>query len=140
MAVIKTILKKAKHEVVVKFQNDSGTNQTSTFDLDVDALLSTEVIEGTVKVNIIEIHWAGLASSHFHLERNSVKIFAAQGSDADQFIFSGFVDGVENTSDIVASLTGEIYVYVVLRKNSGFESKIETAQFGSYDDNTARGS
>ena len=140
MAVIKTILKKAKHEVVVKFQNDSGTNQTSTFDLDVDALLSTEVVEGTVKVNIIEIHWAGLASSHFHLERNSVKIFAAQGSDADQFIFSGFVDGVENTSDIVASLTGEIYVYVVLRKNSGFESKIETAQFGSYDDNTARGS
>ena len=140
MAVIKTILKKAKHEVVVKFQNDSGTNQTSTFDLDVDALLSTEVVEGTVKVNIIEIHWAGLASSHFHLERNSVKIFAAQGSDADQFIFSGFVDGVENTSDIVASLTGEIYVYVVLRKNSGFESKIETAEFGSYDDNTARGS
>ena len=140
MAVIKTILKKAKHEVVVKFQNDSGTNQTSSFDLDVDALLSTEVVEGTVKVNIIEIHWAGLASSHFHLERNSVKIFAAQGSDADQFIFSGFVDGVQNTSDLTISMNGEIYVYVVLRKNSGFESKIETAEFGSYDDNTARGS
>ena len=140
MAVIKTILKKAKHEVVVKFQNDSGTNQTSSFDLDVDALLSTEVVEGTVKVNIIEIHWAGLASSHFHLERNSVKIFAAQGSDADQFIFSGFVDGVQNTSDLTISMNGEIYVYVVLRKNSGFESKIETAEFGSYDNNAARGS
>jgi hypothetical protein len=140
MAVIKTILKKAKHEVVVKFTNDTGTNQTSTFDLDIDALLSTEVVEGTVKVNIIEIHWAGLANSHFHLERNSVKIFAAQGSDADQFIFSGFVDGVQNTSDLTISMNGEIYVYVVLRKNSGFESKIETAEFGSYDDNTARGS
>lgn len=139
MAVIKTILKKAKHEVVVKLTNDTGT-ASSTFDLDVDALLSTEVIEGTVKVNIVEIHWAGLANSSFTLTRNSVKIFGANGSDADQFIFSGFVDGVENTSDIVASLTGEIYVYIVLRKNSGFESKIETAQFGSYDDNTARGS
>lgn len=139
MAVIKTILKKAKHEVVVKFTNDTST-ASSTFDLDIDALLSTEVIEGTVKVNIVEIHWAGLASSSFTLTRNSVKIFGAQGSDADQFIFSGFVDGVENTSDIVASLTGEIYVYVVLRKNSGFESKIETAQFGEYDNNTARGS
>jgi hypothetical protein len=140
MAVIKTILKKAKHEVVVKFTNDTGTNQTSTFDLDIDALLSTEVVEGTVKVNIIEIHWAGLANSHFHLERNSVKIFAAQGSDADQFIFSGFVDGIQNTQDITISMNGEIYVYIVLRKNSGFESKIETAQFGEYDDNTARGS
>ena len=90
MAVTKTILKKAKHEVVVKFANDTGSNQTSTFDLDVDALLSTEVIEGTVKVNIVEIHWAGQASSHFHIERNSVKIFGATGSDADQFIFSGF--------------------------------------------------
>ena len=34
MAVTKTILKKAKHEVVVKFANDTGSNQTSTFDLD----------------------------------------------------------------------------------------------------------
>ena len=140
MAVTKTILKKAKHEVVVKFANDTGSNQTSTFDLDVDALLSTEVIEGTVKVNIVEIHWAGQASSHFHIERNSVKIFGATGSDADQFIFSGFVDGVENTSDLTVSMNGEIYVYIVLRKNSGFESKIETAQFGSYDDTTARDS
>ena len=139
MAVIKTILKKAKHEVVVKFTNDTST-ASSTFDLDVDALLSTEVIEGTVKVNIVEIHWAGLASSSFTLTRNSVKIFGAQGSDADQFIFSGFVDGVQNTSDLTISMDGEIYVYVVLRKNSGFESKIETAEFGSYDNNTARGS
>jgi xylose isomerase len=140
MAVTKTILKKAKHEVVVKFANDSGNAQTSIFDLDVDALLSTEVIEGTVKVNIVEIHWAGLAGSHFHLERNSVRVFAAQGSDADQFVFSGFVDGVENTSDLTISMHGEIYVYVVLRKNSGFETKIETAQFGSYDNPAARGS
>ena len=134
MAVTKTILKKAKHEVVVKFANDTGSSQTSTFDLDVDALLSTEVIEGTV------IHWAGQASSHFHIERNSVKIFGATGSDADQFIFSGFVDGIQNSSDLTVSMNGEIYVYIVLRKNSGFESKIETAQFGSYDDTTARGS
>jgi hypothetical protein len=140
MAVTKTILKKAKHEVVVKFTNDSGNNQTSTFDLDVDAKLGTEVIEGTVKVNIVEIHWAGLAGSSFYLERNSVKIFAAQGSDADQFVFSGFVDGVENTSDLTISATGEIYVYVVLRKNSGFESKLEPEIFGSYDNPAARGS
>lgn len=140
MAVIKTILKKAKHEVVVKFTNDTGSAQTSTFDLDVDALLSTEVIEGTVKVNIIEIHWAGQAGSSFYIERNSVKIFGASGSDADQFIFSGFVDGIQNSADLTVSMTGEIYLYIVLRKNSGFETKLETAQFGSYDDPTVRGS
>ena len=140
MAVTKTILKKAKHEVVVKFANDTGSAQTSTFDLDVDALLSTEVLEGTVKVNIVELTWSGLSGSTFTLTRNSVKIFSAVGDNPDQFIFSGFVDGQENLSDIVCSMSGEIYLYLTLRKNSGFETKIETAQFGSYDDTTARGS
>ena len=140
MAVTKTILKKAKHEVVVKFSNDTGSAQTSTFDLDVDALLSTEVIEGTVKVNLVELTWSGLSGSTFTLTRNSVKIFSAVGDNPDQFIFSGFVDGQENTSDIGISMSGEIYLYLTLRKNSGFETKIETAQFGSYDDTTARGS
>lgn len=140
MAVTKTILKKAKHEVVVKFSNDTGSAQTSTFDLDVDALLSTEVIEGTVKVNIVELTWSGLSGSTFTLTRNSVKIFSGVGDNPEQFIFSGFVDGQENTSDIGISMSGEIYLYLTLRKNSGFETKIETAQFGSYDNTTARGS
>jgi len=140
MAVTKTILKKSKNEVVVKFANNSGNNQTSTFDLSVDALLSTEVIEGTVKVNILAIGFSGLNGSHFTLSRNSVGIFAAPCDQPDQFYFEGFVDGINNTSDIVCSMSGECYVYLTLRKNSGFETKIETAQFGSYDDDTARGS
>lgn len=140
MAVIKTILKKAKHEVVVKFANTTGSSQTSTFDLAVDALLSTEVIEGTPKINIVEIVFSGLSGSNFTLTRNSVKIFSAVGDQPNQIIFSGFVDGQENTSDINISCNGEIYVYLTLRKNAGFETKIETAQFGSYDDPTVRGS
>lgn len=138
MAVTKTILKKAKHEVVVKFSNTAGT-ASETFDLDVDALLSTEVIEGTVKVNMTEVSWSGAAGSSFTLTRNSVQIFAA-GEHPATIIFSGYVDGINNTSDIVASLTGNVHVYLTLRKNSGFETKIETAQFGPYDDPNARGS
>jgi hypothetical protein len=37
-------------------------------------------------------------------------------------------------------MSGEIYLYLVLRKNSGFTSKIETAQFGSYDNPAVLGS
>ncbi|NBP55735.1 hypothetical protein EBU71_04205 [bacterium] len=138
MPATKTILKKAKHEVVVKFSNDAGTN-SSTFDLDVDALLSTEVIEGTVKVNLVELAWSGATGSSFTLTRNGVQIFVG-GEHPDTIIFSGYVDGVQNTHDIVCSLTGNLHVYLTLRKNSGFETKIETAEFGSYDDPNARGS
>lgn len=138
MPATKTILKKAKHEVVVKFSNDAGTN-SSTFDLDVDALLSTEVIEGTVKVNLVELAWSGATGSAFTLTRNGVQIFVG-GEHPDTIIFSGYVDGVQNTHDIVCSLTGNLHVYLTLRKNSGFETKIETAEFGSYDDPNARGS
>jgi len=140
MAVTKTILKKSKNEVVVKFANTSGSNQSSTFDLDVDALLSTEVIEGTVKVNIVAMSFSGISGSSFQLSRNSVGIFAATCDQPHQFYFDGFVDGIGNTHDIVCTMNGESYVYLTLRKNSGFETKIETAQFGSYDDPTARGS
>jgi hypothetical protein len=140
MAVTKTILKRSKNEVVVKFGNSGGNNQTSTFDLDVDALISTEVIEGTVKINIVELSWSGLTGSNFILTRNGVSVFAGVGDNAEQFYFEGYVDGQENTSDIVVSMSGEIYLYLVLRKNSGFTSKIETAQFGSYDNPAVLGS
>lgn len=138
MAVTKTILKKAKHEVVVKFSNTAGT-ASETFDLDVDALLSTEVIEGTVKINLVELAWSGATGSSFTLTRDGTQVFVG-GEHPDTIIFSGYVDGINNTSDIVASLTGNVHVYLTLRKNSGFETKIETAQFGSYDDPNARGS
>jgi hypothetical protein len=140
MAVTKTILKKSKNEVVVKFANDTGTSQTSTFDLDVDALLSTEVIEGTVKLNILAITFSGLNGSAFTLSRNGVGIFAAPCDQPDQFYFEGFVDGINNTHDIVCSMTAECYVYLTLRKSSGFETKLELSTFGSYDDPNARGS
>lgn len=140
MAVTKTILKKSKNEVVVKFANNAGTTQSATFDLDVDALLSTEVIEGTVKINIVAITFSGVNGSNFQLSRNGVGIFAAPCDQPDQFYFDGFVDGVNNTHDIVCTMDNESYVYLTLRKNSGFETKIETAQFGSYDDPNARGS
>lgn len=140
MAVTKTVLKKSKNEVVVKFANNTGTAQSATFDLDVDALLSTEVIEGTVKINIVAITFTGVNGSNFQLSRNGVGIIAAPCDQPDQFYFDGFVDGVNNTHDIVCTMDNECYVYLTLRKNSGFETKIETAQFGSYDDPNARGS
>jgi hypothetical protein len=140
MAVTKTILKKSKNEVVVKFANTGGTNQTATFDLDVDALLSTEVIEGTVKINIVAITFTGVNGSSFSLSRDGLGIFAAPCDQPDQFYFDGWVDGINNTHDIVCTMTEESYVYLTLRKSSGFETKLELSRFGSYDDPNARGS
>jgi hypothetical protein len=54
---------------------------------------------------------------------------------------SGFVDNIENASDITVTIAGaEAQCYLVLRKVSGYATKVETAVFGAYDDQTQVGS
>ena len=53
----------------------------------------------------------------------------------------GFADTIQNTSDIVVTIAGaEAQLYLTLRKIGGYASKVETAVYGAYDDQTAVGS
>ena len=53
----------------------------------------------------------------------------------------GFRDNTENSSDIVVAISGaEAHIYLTLRKVSGYATKVETAQFGSYDNPAVVGS
>jgi hypothetical protein len=53
---------------------------------------------------------------------------------------SGFVDNVENTSDIVVTIAGaEAQCYLTVRKASGYATKVEPATYGAYDDETRVG-
>ena len=142
MAVRKTILKNTNQETIIKIP---GTAAAATIDLDVDLLASTQAVSGgTQTVNIVGAKWHGLSGSTITVTRNSVNILTLPGDaphDIDMAAGSGFVDSEENTSDIVVTIAGaEAQCYLILRKVGGYATKVETAVYGAYDDQTAVGS
>ena len=141
MAVTKTILKKTHQEAVVKV---AGTADSATIDLAADLLPSGQALDGeTQTVNITAVTWTGATGSLINISRGGANVLTLAGEAAAEFQFneSGFVDSVDNTGDITVTISGaEAQVYVILRKVGGYATKIETATFGAYDDETAVGS
>ena len=141
MPVTKTILKNTNNETIVKI---AGTAASSTIDLQTDCLAATQALSGaTQTVNIVGFQFTGLPSSTITIARNSTNIttVAAEGHDDVEFAAGmGFADTVENTSDIVVTIAGaEAQLYLTLRKVGGYATKVETAVYGAYDDETRVG-
>lgn len=135
----KTILKKSGAKIAVKLH---GTDLGETITLNSDCLVASEALSGTQRANIISMHWCGAADAFATITRNSVKIAILQANATGQLTFydTDFTDSIENESDIVVTSSGEMQVWIVLRKVSGYSSKIETAEFSVYDDTNAVGS
>lgn len=136
----KTILRKTPHKCAVKVAGGVGTD---TITLATDLLHNTEVVDGTPTANIIALHWTGAANGVATISRNGTIISTLTGATAGELLFndSEFVDTVNNTSDIEVAITGgQMEVWMLLRKADGYTSKIETAQFASYDNETVVGS
>lgn len=116
-----------------------GSGQT-TIDLDVDLLSASQIIDGTPTVGIGQVQWSGRGI--VSIIRNSVNVFEMQ-NDSGYFDLNGnagMMDVQNATSDIVVDITTGGTVLLMLRKLSGYKSKIETGLFGSYDDPDAVGS
>jgi hypothetical protein len=142
MPVTKTILKNTNNETIVKV---AGTAAAATIDLQTDCLATTQALSGaTQTVNIAGVQWVGLPNSTITITRNSVNILTLPGGGADYLEFAagnGFVDNIEATNDIEVTVAGaEAQCYLILRKAGGYATKVETAVFGAYDDETAVGS
>lgn len=142
MAVVKTILKKTAQEAVVKV---AGSGAAATISLTDDLLPTTQALTvgGTPTVNIVGAHWTGATGSTITIVRNTVQVLTIAADQPTQFDFEGlgFVDTINNTSDIVVTIGGaEAQVYLILRKVDGYSSKVETAQFGIYDNQNVVGS
>ena len=142
MAVRKTILKNTNQETIVKI---AGTAAAATIDLSTDLVASSQALDGaTQTVNIVGAKWHGLSGSTITVTRNSVNIMTLPGDaphDIDMAAGSGFVDTEENTSDIVVTIAGaEAQCYLILRKTGGYATKVETAVYGAYDNESAVGS
>jgi hypothetical protein len=141
MAVVKTVLKKAHQEAVVKV---AGTAAAATISLASDLLHTNQALTsgGTPTVNIVGAHWTGAATSAITVVRGGVTILSIVADQPNNFDFEGlgFVDTVGNTSDIVVTISGaEAAVYLRLRKIAGYDDKVETGIYGSYDDITRIG-
>jgi len=118
-----------------------GSNDNGTIDLST-VIPATQALSGeTQTVNINKVEWAGTDASTVAITRNTTGVltFDATGSDALEF-GAGYSDTTANTEDITVTVTGTVAVYLTLRKVGGYANKVETAQFGIYDDVTAVGS
>jgi hypothetical protein len=120
-----------------------GTGSSDTIALATDCLSPTMEISGTPTVNITAVMWyaSSGASDGVTITRNAVPILNLyQNGNMDMGGNGGFVDNVQNTQNIVVSIVGTGGCYLTLRKAAGYASKIETAQFGAYDNTTTVGS
>jgi hypothetical protein len=137
---MKTILKRSSKECVVKISGDHGTSETISI---INDIFSKTEIYLNPKVNIIGLTWYGNADSTIQISRNNVIVATLQANTTGQFDFQGqgmCPDNVENTSDLVVSITGAQHeVWIRLHKMEGYESKIETGVFSVYDDVTKVG-
>jgi hypothetical protein len=137
----KTILKKTESKVAVKLY---GTSLNETITLATDCLTATEALTagGTPTVNILAMHWSGAADGVATITRDGIVIATLLGSAGGELLFqdSDFTDSIGNTSNIIVTSTGLMQVWLLLRKVTGYSSKIETAQFSVYDNVNAVGS
>jgi hypothetical protein len=67
--------------------------------------------------------------------------FAPENSATFNFEGNGLRDTVQNTNDIVVTISGaEAHIYLTLRKIGGYATKVETANFGAKDNEAVVGS
>ena len=141
MAVTKTIIKNTNQETIVKI---GGTAGSATIALATDCLATTQALDGaTQTVDIVTAQVNGLLSSSITIVRNAIPVmaFAPENSGVFNFEGNGFRDSVENTKDIVVTVSGaEAHVYLTLRKVGGYATKVETANFGAKDNEAVVGS
>ena len=142
MAVTFTTVKNTNQETVVHFTSaaaETGTIALNTLTAPTQALTAG----GTPTVDIVKFFCSGELGSKISVKRNNATVIVGSPENDIGFEFNtiGVPVNNSNTSDIVIdngaakSVTG----WLVLRKVSGWDTKVETAAYGSYDDVTRVG-
>lgn len=136
----KAFLRKTDSKVSVKLYGTS-LNETISF-ADLVATGRDQLISGgTPKANVIAMWWTGAAGVTITIKRNNVEIVTLLTDASNSFDFEDthFVDTINNDYPIVVTSDGLCQVYMQIRKIAGYETFIETAAYGSYDDETKVG-
>lgn len=135
-----TTIKNTNNETVIKFQGaatDTGTITIANLTASTQARNSDNPV-----VNITKFFCMGLLTSGVSVTRNSVVSLVAAPENAPTFDFTanGWTDSVNNTYDLAFTISGANVVgYIVLHKMAGWDTKVEYATYGAYDDLTRVG-
>ena len=117
----KHILKLTDKKVAVKV---NGTDVTETITLASDCKLTAETIDQTQSVSILSITWMGAVGAYATITRgtSTVPIAIVQGECATtiDFVGSEYSESVESTEDIKIVTSGDMQVYLLLRKDDGY--------------------
>ena len=134
-------LRNVNQETIIKFTGAAGDTGTITIAGLTAASQARNAAAPTV--NIIRIMASGLTNSNLTITRGGVSIFQGSPGAAIDFDLTtnGFSDSVNSTSDLVFTIgTAAVTGYITLRKLAGWDTKVETATYGAYDDVTVVGS
>ena len=140
-AVALTTIKNTNQETVIKFEGTAGSTDGTITIANLTAGTQARNSD-TPTVNIVKLISAGLLSSAVTIKRNSTVVMACAPENAPVINLTqdGISDTVNNTSDIVITVAGAVATgYLVLRKVAGWSTKVETAVYGAYDDETRVG-
>lgn len=143
MALIHTI-KLTEGEAILKcYRTDSNGG---SIDISLSAVLTrtNEVyVPNVSKVGIKEIYWGTKSNKHIDLTRIVTPPGDVHGhyylTNSGSYKFNGFVDAVYAEKDLRIIGDGPFHVTLKLSK-SGWQNKIETWKFGSYDNISLVGS
>lgn len=134
MAVTFTTIKNTNLETVIKFQGVALDTGIITL-ADLGATTQARNTDAPV-VNMVKFLSTGLLTSGVTITRNGTVVLVAAPENAPVLDLntSGISDNVANDKDLTVSITGAAATgYIVLRKVSGWSTKVEPEQFGSYD-------
>ena len=144
MTMAITQVKKNNFEVVVHFTSSTQENGTITL-TDLTGDQQALVVGGTPTVSIVKFWCAGELGSQVNIVRNSKIVIACAPENAPYIEANAWGIPINNdaTSDIVIQnvvTDKDVAGWIVLRKESGWATKVEPATYGSYDDPTQVGS
>jgi len=142
MAVLFTTVKNTNQEVIVHFDTVAAENGT----LELDTLgASTQALTagGTPTVNIVKFVCNGALGSGTRIVRSGKNIISCAPENGMHMDLNsiGISENTHNTADIVVynDVAKPVTGYLVLRKVAGWDTKVEEATYGAYDDRTRVG-
>jgi hypothetical protein len=141
MAMTITTLKNTNQETVIHFTSSLAESGTITI---ANLTASTQARNAaTPTVNIVKWHITGELASKVTINRNSKIVIACAPENAPYAELNAW--GVpmtnDNTFDIVITngAAKDVSGILVLRKVAGWDTKVEPATYGAYDDPTRVG-
>lgn len=136
-----TIIRNTNLETIIKYEG-SSVDTAATIDISTLTASTQTRNSETPTVNIVKFIATGLLTSGVTVVRNSVTVLAAAPENAISVDLTQdrISDNIQNTQNIVITTTGAASTgYLVLRKVAGWATKVETATYGAYDDETRVG-